>query len=123
MKNLTNCLYCSGDFVVKEVECNSCATQIRGSFSLNRFHMFSAEDLFFIEIFLKNEGNIKLVEKDLNISYPTVKSHLRSIIKTLGYQTSNGESKSTEKRSGILKDLSEGKIDVKAAVKNLKGIK
>src|SRR3990167_10392699 len=117
MKELTCCPYCKGDFVIKEVECQSCKTQIKGSFSANRFHMFSPEDLLFIEIFLKNEGNIKLMEKDLGISYPTVKSRLKSIIKILGYQA---EDSNSTQRIKILNDLSSGIIDVKGAIKNLR---
>ncbi len=120
MYELTNCPYCEGDFVIKEIECQSCKTQIRGNFKVNRFHMFKPEDLYFIEIFLKNEGNIKLMEKDLGISYPTVKSRLKNIINTLGYKSKTGES---EERVKILNALSEGQIDVKEAIKNLGDIK
>lgn len=120
MKELTCCPYCKGDFIIKEVECQSCQTQIKGSFQTNRFHSFKQEDLFFIEIFLKNEGNIKLVEKDLGISYPTVKSRLKNIIKILGYQTEEGTFKN---RTKILTELSEGKIDVETAMKGLRDLK
>jgi hypothetical protein len=78
--------------------------------------MFKPEELYFIEIFLKNEGNIKLMEKDLGVSYPTVKSRLKNIIQTLGYQSKNSD---TEDRVKILKTLSDGEIDVKEALKNL----
>ena len=64
--------------------------------------------------------NIKLMEKELHISYPTVKSRLKSIINTLGYHQE--ESSSTE-RIKILKDLSDNKIDVKDAMKNLENLK
>lgn len=116
MKELTNCPYCGGDFIIKEVECESCKTQIKGNFRVNRFHMFSPEDLYFIEVFLKNEGNIKLMEKDLGISYPTVKSRLKNIVKILGYKSENTDS---EERIKILRALSDGEIDVKEAMKSL----
>ncbi|HMA99343.1 MAG TPA: DUF2089 domain-containing protein [Spirochaetota bacterium] len=120
MKELTNCPYCQGDFVIKEVECQSCQTRIRGSFKVNRFHMFTPEDLYFIEIFLKNEGNIKHMEKDLKISYPTVKSRLKSIIKNLGYTPTDN---AVQQRVQVLKDLKEGRIDVNSAVKSLGELK
>lgn len=120
MKELTNCPYCNDDFLIKEVECQGCHTQIKGNFKSNRFHMFNPEDLLFIEIFLKNEGNIKLMEKDLGISYPTVKSRLKNIIKILGYQE---EDSSSKQRLKILNELSEGKIDVKEAIKNMRDMK
>ena len=120
MNELTNCPYCGGDFIIKEVECQGCKTQIKGNFRVNRFHMFSPEDLYFMEVFLKNEGNIKLVEKDLGISYPTVKSRLKNIVKILGYKSNNTDS---EERVRILRALSKGEIDVKEAIKSLGEIK
>lgn len=108
------------DFLIKEIECQGCKTQIRGNFKANRFHLFTPDDLYFIEIFLKNEGNIKLMEKELSVSYPTVKGRLKQIIKTLGYQT---EEKAENQRIRILTELSEGKIDVNDAVKTLGHIK
>ncbi len=120
MKELTSCPYCRGDFVIKEVECQGCKTEIKGSFTANRFHMFNPDDLLFIEMFLKNEGNIKLMEKDLGISYPTVKSRLKNIIKTLGYQAEESHSM---QRLKILNELSEGLIDVESAIKLLRNLK
>lgn len=116
MNELSNCPYCNGDFVIKEVECQGCKTQIKGNFKVNRFHMFKSEDLYFIEIFLKNEGNIKLMEKDLGVSYPTVKSRLKNIVNILGYKSQSSDS---EKKVRILNSLSSGEIDVKQAIKNL----
>ena len=116
MNELSNCPYCGGDFIIKEVECQGCKTQIKSNFKVNRFHMFKPEDLYFIEVFLKNEGNIKLMEKDLGVSYPTVKNRLKDIIKTLGYKTKNDDS---ENRLKILNALSDGEINVKDALKSL----
>ena len=116
MHELSNCPYCGGDFTIKEVECQGCKTLIKSNVKINRFHMFKAEELYFIEIFLKNEGNIKLMEKDLGVSYPTVKNRLKKIIKILGYNTKNSDS---EERIKILNILSDGEIDVKQALKSL----
>ncbi len=116
MNELSNCLYCGGDFIIKEVECQGCKTLIKSNFRINRFHMFKPEDLYFIEVFLKNEGSIKLMEKDLGVSYPTVKGRLKNIIKTLGYKTKTDDS---ENRLKILNSLSDGEINVKEALKSL----
>lgn len=119
MTELTHCPFCQGTFIIKEVECQSCHTQIKGCFKSNRFHLFNPDDLLFIEMFLKNEGNIKLMEKDLGVSYPTVKARLKNIILILGYQVEENSSK----RIKILNDLSEGKIDVNDAINHLSELK
>ena len=120
MKELTCCLYCQGDLLIKEVEFQSCTTRVKGEFKTNRFHMFAPDELFFIEVFLKNQGNIKLVEKERQISYPTVKSRLKSIIKTLGYQV---EDVKENQRVTILNDLSAGRLNVKEAIKGVTCLK
>lgn len=120
MQELTSCPYCQGGFVIKEVECQGCKTQIKSNFKANRFHMFSPEDLLFIELFLKNEGNIKLMEKDLGVSYPTVKGRLKNIAKILGYQIEDAQALLRVK---ILNELSAGHIDVKEAMEQLRELK
>ena len=119
MKKLSCCPYCQGDFIVKEVECQCCHTQVKGDFSTNRFHMFGEDELLFIELFLKNEGNIKLMEKDLSVSYPTIKNRLKHIINALGYESQSP----SDKRIAVLNDLSSGRIDTKTAMKKLGALK
>ena len=112
MKDLHNCPFCDGNITVKEFQCQSCHAEIKGEFQPNRFHMFAPEEMLFIEKFLVNEGNIKLMEKDLGISYPTVKNKLKKIAQKLGYQAKKS-------RMEILQDLSDGKIDTQTALKEL----
>ncbi len=119
MNELTTCPFCNGDYIIREVECRSCHTTIKGKFRGNRFQLFSKEQLYFIELFLKNEGNIKGVEKDLGISYPTVKNKLHEINKILGYIS---EEVADTVKVDILKELKEGKIDVTQALKDLEEI-
>lgn len=116
MQELTNCPYCHGEFIIKEVECSECHTQIKGNFASSRMQSLGADDLLFIELFVKNAGNIKLMEKDLNISYPTVKNRLKNIINKLGYNADNNPSDRLE----VLQALSEGKISAKDAINKIK---
>lgn len=118
MKELNNCPFCNGELVIKKVECTGCGAEISGSFKTNRFHLFNEEQLFFIETFLKNEGNIKQVEKDLGISYPTVKNRLQKIIEGLGYIPSAEEIKKRN-RLETLELLAKGEINVDEALTSL----
>ena len=126
MKTFCNCPFCSGEVLIKEVECKSCNTIIKGEFRQNRFSLFSNEQLYFIEIFLKNEGNIKLVEKDLGISYPTVKNKLQKIIEVLGYSAQITKEELKQKSSEkikLLNELKNGKTNLEKTLKKLGELK
>lgn len=112
MKELCQCPFCEGELLIKECQCCNCHAEIKGEFTSNRFQMFTPEQLYFIERFLVNEGNIKLMEKDLGISYPTVKNKLKQITGKLGYKTKRSQ-------TDILQDLSQGNITAEEALKEL----
>jgi len=75
------------------------------------------EQLFFIEIFLKSRGNIKEVEKELGISYPTVRGKLNDIVAVLGY----AEKKSEVDERKVISMLEKGEITPEEALKKIKG--
>jgi len=75
--------------------------------------------LTFIEIFLKNQGSIKSVEKDMNISYPTVKKMLNEILAVLGYDKLE-EDKVSIQRQEILERLASKEISFEEATALLK---
>lgn len=114
LKELACCPFCQGDFEIQKVKCRSCNSEITGSFAANRFQLLATDQLYFVELFLRNEGNIRQMEKELNISYPTVKNRLHQIIEKLGYS-----SKPENKKISILNRLSSGEIDVQEALKQL----
>lgn len=123
MNELKGCPYCDGDLIIKKVKCSGCETEIAGSFKTNRFHMFDEEQLYFIEMFLKSEGSIKQVEKELGISYPTVKSRLNKIIEILGYRTPESKINKPKKKLSTLEMLEAGNISFDDAMKELGGDK
>ena len=60
----------------------------------------------------------KEVEKELGISYPTVRSKLDAVIKKLGYETEPDEQ--AAKKEEILKALENGEITAEQAIAQLK---
>src|SRR5690625_266352 len=83
---IQNCPVCSNSLHVKKLECSKCHTTIENDFTLSKFASFTKEQMNFVEVFILSRGNIKEVEKELGISYPTVRSRLNEIIKKLGYE-------------------------------------
>lgn len=79
------CPVCSHDLVATKLTCNFCHTEISGEFALSRFSYLNKEELYFVETFMKVFGNIKEMEKELNVSYPTVKKMLDNIVSKMGF--------------------------------------
>ncbi len=118
---LGKCPVCGQNTEVTTIYCSSCETRIEGHFTLCRFCRLTGEQKSFIETFIKCRGNIKEVEKELGISYPTVKSRLEDAANALGYgNTQNYASPESEKRVEILDKLENGVISVEEALDLLK---
>ena|SRR5919197_6365163 len=112
------CPVCSEALRVTRLECESCGTRVEGTFALGRFHSLTPEQLQFLETFVRVRGNIKDVERELGVSYPTARARLDAVIRALGFEVPS-EDHQSERRKEILRELSEGKIEADDAVKLL----
>ena len=118
------CPVCDHEMKISKLTCTYCPTKIEGEFSSCKFCRLPAEQLIFMEAFIKCRGNIKEVEKELGISYPTVRSRLDSVIEALGYAVDkervpeNDKENSHEesvRRQEILEALGRGEISAQEA--------
>jgi len=82
-KRPTSCPVCSGSLHASEVTCADCGTQIRSAFAECAFCRLSADQLQFVEIFLRSRGNLSGVGDELDISYPTVARRLEAVLAAL----------------------------------------
>ncbi len=112
------CPICGDELYVTKLTCNGCHANLDGEFSLCKFCKLTQEEKQFIEIFIKSRGNIKEIEKEMGISYPTVKNKLDGVIKSLGYETKDGTSVISKK--DILDMLNKGDITTEEAIKLMK---
>jgi hypothetical protein len=112
------CPICQDTLYVTRLHCRNCDTSIEGHFTLGRLYTLTPEQLEFVETFIRCEGKIKWVEKELNMSYPAVRARLSSVIEAMGYEVGIGEEKgvSGEERQQILSDLSSGKLTAEEAL-------
>lgn len=115
---LGRCPVCDEELKVTKLSCSHCHTHIEGEFSMCKFCRLTREEKYFIEIFIKSRGNIKEIEKELGISYPTVRNRLEGVISSLGYKV---EYKQEVDRKEILEKLKNGDISTDEAIKLLKG--
>lgn len=115
---LGRCPVCGEHMEVTRLYCNHCNTTIEGNFSLCKFCKLTKEQKDFIETFIKCRGNIKEVEKDLGISYPTVRSKLDDVVSALGYPVKS--SGNDEEKKAVLDRFNKGEISYEEALKLLK---
>ena len=117
----SDCPVCKQKLEISRLTCPACNTKLDGSFVPCKFCRLPEEQLLFVETFIKCRGSIKDVEKELGISYPTVKNRLDSVISSLGYnQTQNSDE---DYNTQILTALENGEIESEEAIKLLKNHK
>jgi hypothetical protein len=117
-----DCPVCGEMMHIARLECDNCGTAMEGHFLLNSLSRLSVDHLDFLESFIRNRGVIKDIEVDLGISYPTVKSRLEEVIKSLGYSTAEDRlrpSQVREERRTILEQLRTKAISSEEAARKL----
>ena len=123
----SKCPVCGERLSITKLGCPKCSTAIEGDFHACEFCRLPEEDLDFAKVFIKCRGNIKDVEKELGISYPTVRGKLDQVIKALGFEVSSKESSQEKEvkenaRNEILELLSKGEITAKEATEKIKNL-
>lgn len=120
---LNYCPVCGQMMTITQLACSHCHTKVEGEFISCKFCRLPKEQLEFVEVFLKCRGNIKDVEKELNISYPTVRNRLEGVLQMLGYREEKAAVKENEtQRSEILNALENGEITSEEAARLLRKI-
>jgi len=109
--NITSCPICKQELKIRELHCERCQVSYKGNFESSWLAAFSENQLEFIKLFLLVQGNLKELQNQLNISYPTVKNRLAEITAVI-----TKKQPSPDKVTDILEDLEEGFIDVDEAI-------
>ena len=81
---ISTCPVCEGELAITRLHCRSCGTALEGEFGVGRFGRLSREQLALLESFLRSRGNLKDLERELGISYPTVRGRVESLLRALG---------------------------------------
>ncbi|HDJ34158.1 MAG TPA: DUF2089 family protein [Bacteroidetes bacterium] len=75
-----SCPACGNELEVKTLFCPACETTVSGLYELPLLSSLRDEDQLFIIDFVKNSGNLKIMAKNMGLSYPTVRHLLDGII-------------------------------------------
>src|SRR5215470_13967120 len=88
---IATCPVCANELAVTRLHCRSCGTTLEGDFSVGRFGRLNREQLALLESFLRSRGNLRDMERELGISYPTVRSRVEALVRALGFGPRDGD--------------------------------
>jgi hypothetical protein len=112
-----------GKLYISELTGVDSGIQIRGKFEIPVFAHLDNDQAEFLEAFLRCRGMISCVEKELGISYPTVRARLDALLTALSLTPAKEDGKSAklaEKRKLILDQLERGEITAQEAKAKLR---
>lgn len=120
-KPVGHCPSCGGPLEVRELWCPDCDLAVRGRFARCEFCDLPEEQLSFLRLFVSRRGNLREVERELGLSYPTVRARLDDLLRALGYPVGPfSVADRQEQRRQVVEALKAGKITPEEAVKALR---
>ncbi len=109
---ISTCPVCSSELAITRLQCRGCGTAIEGDFNVGRFGRLSREQLALLESFLRARGNAKELERELKVSYPTVRARIEALVRALGLAEGAAVGYDGDEPSGRAGDLTELRRDV-----------
>jgi hypothetical protein len=97
---IATCPVCSGELTITRLHCRSCGTALEGEFGAGRFGRLDREQLALLESFLRSRGNLKEMERELGISYPTVRARVDALVRSLGFGDAPGPADDGDEANG-----------------------
>lgn len=82
---IATCPVCANELLVTRMRCGECGTTIEGEFGVGRFGRLTREQTTLLESFLRSRGNLRDMERELGISYPTVRARVEALVRALGF--------------------------------------
>lgn len=118
------CPVCHADLHVTQLSCRNCGTELRGHFEMDQLSSLLPAQRHFVEIFILCEGKLNCVQEELGISYPTVRSRLDEVIRTLKFKAQDEtlafvEGADSPARQDILDRLARQEISAEEALELL----
>ncbi len=112
-----------GELFISELRNDDSGVSIRGRFEVPKYARLEPEQAKFLETFLRCRGMLNSVERELNLSYPTVRARLDSLLDALDLtppKDDNGKrDKGAERKRKVLDQLERGEITPEQAKEKL----
>lgn len=128
---ISTCPVCSGELAVTRLRCGSCGTTLEGEFSVGRFARLSRDQTVLLESFLRSRGNLRDIERELGISYPTVRARVEALVRALGFGPRSDDDSSAgaedadatpQTRESILERLARREISAEDAARAIRAL-
>jgi hypothetical protein len=107
------CPVCDHDLLLTRLSCDSCGTELSGSFEACEFCALGEADRELLWVFLASRGNMKELERHLGVSYPTARARFDDLLARLGVKPR------VDDTVDVLDALRRGEIDVNEAERRL----
>lgn len=113
-----DCPVCGDDLIITRKGCLKCGTELAGEFASCAYCALDESEHAILKVFLTSRGNLREVEKHLQVSYPTARARLDAVVAKLGFGspdaaeepgTDSGQGDSPEARRASGDDDSPGR--------------
>jgi hypothetical protein len=128
---ISTCPVCEGRLQVTRLHCNTCGTTIEGEFNVGRFARLGREQMALLESFLRSRGNLRELERELGLSYPTIRGRVETMLRALGLgdgpaqppepAQAAGHQIDPETRRDVLERLARHELTAEQAAAELRG--
>jgi hypothetical protein len=135
---IATCPVCSDELTITRLHCRTCGTALEGEFGVGRFGRLDRDQMSLLESFLRSRGNLKEMERELGISYPTVRGRVDALVRALGLadgsepmdededataeEDATGAADAAAERRDILERLARKEIDADEAALALRAL-
>ncbi len=116
--NIDHCPLCHGSMKVQKLKCLNCDISIEGEFFTSSILSLSEQEQIFVEHFILNSGSLKEMAKIMQVTYPTIRSRLDTIIKKMKQIAEDREGY----KEAILEKVEEGKLSPENAANIIKNM-
>jgi hypothetical protein len=127
---IATCPVCANELTITRLHCRSCGTALEGEFGVGRFGRLDREQMSLLESFLRSRGNLKEMERELGISYPTVRGRVDALVRALGLSDAPDDELDTDEpasdesadRRSILERLARKEMSAEEAAAALRAL-
>ncbi|WP_130875100.1 DUF2089 domain-containing protein [[Pseudopropionibacterium] massiliense] len=131
------CPVCGEDLIIIRKGCTHCGSELAGEFASSPYDRLDAAEHELLRVFLTSRGNLREVEKHLQVSYPTARARFDALLMKLGMSPENqsvppqpdgpdpdeqGETKAATPQEQILARVATGEISAEVAAQLIAGL-